>query len=406
MGTLINNSESRSRAARVTGAARGGDPPRFHVTLVPLVTFASLALAAAPAQAGKVTWAPYGVTKDGKQVSQLTLTNDFGMEVRVINYGAIVTDIIVLDAKGKRENVALGFSSLADYEEKNGNYAFGAIMGRYAGRIANARFSIDGKEVRLTSNDGPNALHGGPGSYETKVWTARPFVNKGLVGAIFAYSSPAGEQGFPGKLDVRVIYSLNAKSELRIDYEATSDAPTPINFTNHSYFNLAGAGSGTVRNHLLQIDSPRIAESNQGGIPTGKFLDVKGTPFDFRTPTAIGAVLDRTHPQLDGRRGINHSWALSNRGKLARAARLTDPASGRVMEVLTTEPSLHAYTANWFPGTDKGAQGTLYKQHDAIALEAQHFADSPNRPEFPSTILRPGQTYRSITIYRFSATRR
>jgi aldose 1-epimerase len=363
---------------------------------------AALLIAAAPAPDGNVTWSPYGVTKDGRQVSQLVLTNENGMEVRLINYGAIVTDVIVPDAAGKRENVALGFSSLTDYEAKNGNYAFGAIMGRYAGRIANARFAIDGREVRLTPNDGPNALHGGPGSFETKVWTARPFVNRGMVGAILDYSSPAGEQGFPGKLDIRVIYSLTSHNELRIDYEATTDAPTALNLTNHSYFNLAGAGSGTVRDHLLQIESGRLVESNPAGIPTGHFLDVKGTPFDFRTPAPIGPRLARKHPQLDGRRGLNHSWALANRGRLARAARLEDPRSGRVLEVLTTEPSIHAYTANWFPGTDLGAQGKLYRQHDAIALEAQHFADSPNRPEFPSTMLRPGETYRSTTIYRFS----
>ena len=361
-----------------------------------------LAAPAAPVETGQVRWAPYGRRKDGRQVSQLVLTNENGMEVRLINYGAIVTDIIVPDSSGKRENVALGFSTLADYESKNGNYAFGAVMGRYSGRIANARFSIDWKEVRLTANDGPNALHGGPGSFDTKVWVARPYVNRGLVGAILDYSSPAGEQGFPGKLDVRVIYTLTSDNELRIDYEATTDAPTAINFTNHSYFNLAGAGSGTVRSHLLQIDSDRIAETDQGGIPTGKFLDVKGTPFDVRTASLIDAMLERKHPQLEGRRGLNHSWALANGGELALAARLADPRSGRTLEVLTTEPSLHAYTANWFPGTDKGAQGVIYRQHDAIALETQHFADSPNRPEFPTTILRPGETYRSTTIYRFS----
>ena len=355
--------------------------------------------------AASVAQAPYGVTKDGRQVTRAILDNGRGMSVRLIGYGAIVTDIIIPDARGKRQNVALGFSNLADYEAKNGNYAFGAIVGRYAGRIANARFAIDGREVRLKANDGPNALHGGPGAFDTKLWSVAPFRHGKDVGAVLSYSSAAGEQGFPGRLDVKVTYTLTRSNALRIDYEARTDAPTVLNLTNHSYFNLSGAGSGTVRDHLLRIDSDRILETNGAGIPTGGYVAVADTPFDFRRAAPIGAALDRTHPQLDGRRGFNHSWVLRNRGRLAAVARLSDPASGRNMEVLTTEPSLHAYTANWFPGTDKGGQGTIYRPHDAIALETQHFPDSPNRPAFPSTLLRPGEVFRSTTIYRFGVAR-
>jgi aldose 1-epimerase len=346
------------------------------------------------------------VTKDGKNITQMTLSNDRGMVVKLINYGAVITDVIVPDARGAKANVVLGFPSLADYEAKNANYGFGAAIGRYAGRIANARFVLDGKEVRLAANSGPNTLHGGPGGLDTKVWTIRPYVNEGKNGAILNYSSPAGEQGFPGKLDVQIIYTLTDDNQLRIDYEATTAAPTALNLTNHSYFNLAGAGSGTVRDHRLQIAAGRFIEIRPDGIPTGRFPAVDGTPFDFRRPAPIGATMDKPHPQMEGQRGYNHGWLLDDRKGLALAARLSDPKSGRSMEVLTTEPSLHVYAGGWFGGADKGAQGTPYRPHDGIALQTEHLPDSPNRPDFPSTILRPGETYRSTTIFRFSTTRR
>jgi aldose 1-epimerase len=367
---------------------------------------AAALIAAMPAAAADVMLAPYGKTRDGREVTQVTLRNDRGMEVRLITYGAIVTDVVVPDARGRKANVALGFGSLAEYEAKNGNYGFGAIIGRYAGRIGNARFTLEGKEVRLTANDGANALHGGPGGFDAKVWDVRPVRGKAGVGAVLHYASPAGEQGFPGRLDVTVTYTLTPDNALRLDYRATTDAPTALNLTNHSYFNLAGAGSGTVRGHLLTIPADRILETDQAGIPSGRFVPVAGTPFDFRAPAPIAPMLDRAHPQLEGRRGLNHSWVLGNGKRLVRAARLLDPGSGRRLDVLTTEPSLHAYTANWFPGTDKGAQGKIYRQHDALALETQHYPDAPNHPDFPSTILRPGETYRATTIFRFSAGKR
>ncbi|MDB5692424.1 MAG: galactose mutarotase [Alphaproteobacteria bacterium] len=364
----------------------------------------ALALVAAPAWSASVTRAPYGTTKAGEPVEQVTLTNDRGMSVKVIAYGAIVTDIVVPDARGRKANVALGFGSLADYEAKNGDYAFGAVMGRYAGRIARARFALDGREIKLIPNDGPNALHGGPGGLFTKVWRIMPFRDGRTVGATLSYISPDGEQGFPGRLDIKVTYSLEPDNALRIDYEARSDKPTILNLTNHSYFNLAGAGSGTVRGHRLQIFTDRLMESDSGGIPTGGFIPVAGTPFDFRQPRTIESMIDRPHPQMEGRRGFNHSWVLPMEGRLQLAARLADPGSGRQLDVLTTEPSLTVYTGNWFSGRDAGAQGAIYRPHDGVALEAQHLSDSPNRPEFPTTLLKPGQVFHSTTIYRFSVT--
>ncbi len=361
-------------------------------------------LAAGSLEAATVAVRPYGRLSDGRAVDQVTLENDRGMTVKLIGYGAIITDVVVPDANGKRANLALGFASLADYEARNSD-AFGAVIGRYAGRIANARFTLDGREVRLQANDGPNALHGGPGGFDKKLWQVSPFESRGNVGAVLRYSSLHGEQGFPGTLGVKITYTLLPSNALRIDYEATTDRPTVLNLTNHSYFNLGGAGWGSVRGHLLQIDSRRILETDDRGIPTGGRLAVAGTPFDFRRPASIASKIDVPHPQMRGRRGFNHSWLLNNGGKLSRAALVMDPASGRRLEVLTTEPSLHAYTGNWFSGEVRGAQGTLYRPHEGLALETQHLPDAPNRPAFPTTVLRPGETFRSTTIYRFSSVR-
>ncbi|TFI58964.1 galactose mutarotase [Sphingomonas parva] len=364
------------------------------------------AAVASPAVAASVTIAPYGTLKDGREIVQATLRNDHGMEVRVISYGAIITDIVVPDRQGRRANVVPGFGSLAEYEAKNGNYGFGAAIGRYAGRIAGARFSIDGHPVRLVANDGPNTLHGGPGGFDTRVWALRPVRKRQEVGAELRYTSPPGEQGFPGRLDVTITYTLTPWNDLRIDYRATTDAPTALNLTNHSYFNLAGAGSGSAREHLLWVAARRLVETRRDGIPTGRLVRVEGTPFDFRKPATIGWRMDEPHAQLEGRGGFNHSWALDKGIGPGLAARLEDPGSGRRLLVETTEPALHIYAANWFSGRDAGAQGTPYRRHEGIALETQHSPDSPNRPEFPSTVLRPGQTWLSRTVFRFSAPRR
>ncbi|MFL6734496.1 MAG: aldose epimerase family protein [Sphingomicrobium sp.] len=366
---------------------------------------ASLALlASAPAWAGSVEQVPYGALKDGTPITQTILKNENGMEVRFISYGATITDIIVPDRNGKMANVALGFGNIADWEAKNKNYGMGAIMGRYSGRIAGARFTIDGKEYPLAQNDGKNTLHGGPGGFDSRVWTVTPFKIGGAVGAILALTSPAGSQGFPANLGVHVIYSLRNDNSLEIDYDARSDAPTVINFTNHTYFNLAGAGSGSVLGQQLQIFADKRVETDAGGIPSGNYVPVAGTPFDFRNATTIGAHMRNA---AVGDRGWNHTWWLNNqRGDFAKlAGRLSDPASGRVMDIVTTEPSLVAYAAGYFSGEDKGAQGVLYKRHDGIALETQHLSNAPNNASLPSTLLLPGEAFKSTTIYRFGVTK-
>ncbi|MFN3945832.1 MAG: aldose epimerase family protein [Allosphingosinicella sp.] len=365
--------------------------------------FVALALGVATPAASQplpVEARAYGVTAEGEAVREFSLRNARGMVVRFLNYGGIITAIEVPDRDGRVENVALGFADLDDYAHRNGDY-FGALVGRYAGRIADARFTLDGREYRLSANDGPHALHGGSAGFEKRLWEVRPFEQDGAAGAVLRYVSPAGEQGFPGELEVEVTYTLLPSNELRIDFEARTDAPTVLNLTSHGYFNLAGAGSGTVLDHLLEIAADSYAETNEGGIPTGRFNPVAGTPFDFTSARPTRAQQSADHPQMEGRRGFNHSWILGGDGGLAQAATLSDPASGRRLDVLTTEPSIHIYTGGWLGNGGVGAQGRVYGPHEGIALETQHLPDSPNQPDFPSTVLRPGETFRSTTIFRF-----
>jgi aldose 1-epimerase len=363
-------------------------------------TVAAALIAASPSFAATAVQVPYGSLKDGARVTQTILRNDNGMEVRFINYGAALTDIIVPDRNGKMANVNLAFGNIADWESKNKNYGLGAVMGRYAGRIAGARFNIDGKEYRLKANNGPNALHGGGDGFDNRVWRTEPFTHRGLAGAVLTYSSPSGEQGFPGKLDVRITYTLTNDNGLQIDYDARTDAATVLNLTNHAYFNLAGAGSGSVLNHQLQIFADRYVEFTVASIPTGAYKPVTGSPFDFQTPTTIAGQMKH---RLVGERGYNHSWILPDqRGDVAKfAARLSDSSSGRVMDVLTTEPALQIYAAGYFSGRDESASGSPLRPHDGLAIGAQHISNAPNDPRLPSTLLRPGEVYRSTTIYRF-----
>lgn len=360
-----------------------------------------LLLGSGEASAAAVSVAPYGTMSTGERVVQATLTNDRGMTVKIISVGAVITDVVVPDRRGHRDNVVLGFGNLGDYEEKNADYEFGAVVGRYAGRIAGGRFSLRGKTYTLAANDGRNTLHGGPGGFSRKVWRVTPFRRGRAVGALLHLDSPESSQGFPGALGVDVRYTLQPDNSLRIDYQATTDRPTVINLTNHSYFNLAGAGSGTALNHRLQIVADRFVETDQGGIPTGRFPEVAGTPFDFRQPTRIGDMINRPHPQMAEQRGFNHAWLMPTDGRLGVAARVSEPTTGRTLEVLTREPSVTLYTANYFSGRDIGAQGTAYFPHYALALETMHLAESPNRPAFPTTEITPGHPYRSTTIFRF-----
>lgn len=326
-----------------------------------------------------------------------TLTNANGMEVKIISYGGIITSIRVPDRSGTLANVVLGFDNPDDYVARNPY--FGTITGRYANRIAGAKFTLNGTEYRLEANDGPNTLHGGVKGFDKQQWTGKEIKN----GVELSYVSPDGEGGFPGTLTATVTYTLTDANELRIDYKATTDKPTVVNLTNHSYFNLAGNGAGSIENHVLMINADRYTPVNETLIPTGELATVEGTPFDFRTPKRIGEEIRSAHPQMVLARGYDHNFVLnrSDDTSLALAARVQDPSSGRVMEVYTREPAIQLYTANFIDGTLVGSSGGTYRQGDALCLETQHYPDSPNQPDFPSTLLNPDEHYQTTTVFKF-----
>ncbi len=341
----------------------------------------------------------YGITADGAAVDEYTLTNASKIEVKIITYGGIMTSLRVPDRHGQMDNVVLGFDTLAAYEA--GNPYFGALIGRYGNRIANARFTLNGKTYTLAANNGPNALHGGLKGFDKRVWAAKPAPS----GVELSYLSRDGEEGYPGNLTTKVVYTLTDQNELRIDYTATTDQPTVVNLTNHTYFNLAGNGSGTIEQHIIQISADRYTPVDQNLIPTGELASVEGTPFDFRLPKQIKAAIRSGASQVALGRGVDHNFVLNRTDSqsLVFAARVYDPDSGRTMEVFTTEPGVQFYTANFLDGTKVGSSGGLYRQGDGLCLETQHFPNSPNQPGFPSTVLNPGATYRSTTVFKFSA---
>lgn len=341
---------------------------------------------------------PFGTLPDGSAMDRYRLTGEGGIEVEIIPLGGIVTTLRAPDRDGNLANVVLGLPRLEDYTVPS-RY-FGAIIGRYANRIARGRFELDGAEVQLTANNGPNALHGGPGGFNQRLWRVDSAGDGRLV---LAYRSPDGEEGYPGTLDVTVTYSLTPDNGLRIDYRAQTDRATVINLTNHSFFNLAGEGSGTIEGHDLMLNASHYTPVDQTSIPTGEIAPVAGTPFDFTKPARIGARLRDGHSQLVTTRGYDHNFVIDGLGgdEPVLAARVVDPVSGRIMEVLTTEPGVQVYTGNYLDGTLVGTGGGTYRQGDALCLETQHFPDSPNRPEFPSTRLDPGEVFRSTTVYRF-----
>jgi len=321
------------------------------------------------------------------------------MIVRLLPFGATVTQIEVPDRRGRSGNVLLGFATPAEFRAKNGTVSFGATIGRYAGRIANARFTLDGEIVRLVADSGPHALHGGgPAKFDTQEWTVAARDARSVT---FALDSPDGFQGFPGRLTVQVRYRLIGGNALRIDYQARTTRPTALNLTNHAYFNLAGEGSGSVRHQRLRLAAARYVETDATGIPTGRLPSVAGTSLDLRRPSPLGQGID-DHSPLIGPRGYNHAWPFDKApGVLAPVAWLTDPASGRTLTVETTEPSIQVYSGGYIAGTDRGPSGRIMHAFDGVALETQHLPDSVNHPSFPTTVLRPGEVFRSTTIWRF-----
>jgi aldose 1-epimerase len=348
----------------------------------------------------------FGRTKAGEEVLLYRLTNSHGMEVAISPLGATVVSISVPDRNGVAADVVLGFDSLEGYL---GSYPyFGATVGRYGNRIAKGRFRLDGKEYVLATNNGANHLHGGGVGFDKRLWTAHEVSSKAGPGVELHYTSADGEEGYPGKLEASVTYTLTESNELRIEYHATTDKPTIVNLTNHSYFNLAGqgnpAGKGDVLGHVVQIKAARFTPIDAGFIPTGEIRSVKGTAFDFTTPHTIGERIGAKDEQLTNGKGYDHNWLLDGpAGKLRVVARVSEPTSGRVMEVLTTEPGLQFYSGNFLDGTNVGKGNTIYAVRSGFCMETQHYPDSPNEARWPSTTLRPGHVYRSTTVYRFSA---
>jgi len=349
---------------------------------------------------GPIAKREFGQMPDGTPVLEYTLRNAGEMSVAFINYGGIITSIRVPDRDGTLDNVVLGLPTMEAYVARNPH--FGAITGRYANRIANARFMLDGREYTLAANNGPNALHGGKKAFDKQVWHVKQLPGGDRVGIELAHLSPDGDEGYPGNLDVKVTYTLNDENEFRIDYRATTDKATVVNLTSHSYFNLAGDGSGTVLDHTLTINADRYTPVDATSIPTG-IASVGGTPFDFRQPTRIGDRIRDGDRQLVYGRGYDHNWVLNrpNDGSLALAAHLEDAKTGRIMEIETTEPGMQCYTGNFLDGTLVGSAGKMYRQGDGLCLETQHFPDSPNHPDFPSTVLRSGEVYQTSTVHRF-----
>jgi aldose 1-epimerase len=348
---------------------------------------------------------PYGVLPDGTAVDRFTLRNTNGTTAEIISYGAILMSLSVPDRAGGFANVVLGYGSLADYLADDASY--GATIGRYANRIAGGQFAIDGTVYRLLLNNGPNSIHGGLEGFSKKVWRAEGVVEADGPAVALRYISADGEEGYPGRLDVEVLYTLTAADGLRIDYTASTDKPTVLNLTNHSYFNLAGEGTGDVLNHELMIAADGFTPADATSIPTGEIRPVDGTPFDFRVPHSVGGRIRERDEQLLLGRGYDHNFVLrpNPSGEARLAARLREPRSGRIMEVLTSEPGVQLYTGNFLNGRHRGVGGRAYRQSDGLCLETQHFPNSPNQPEFPTTVLRPGDTFRSRTDYRFSVDR-
>lgn len=344
----------------------------------------------------------FGRLPDGREVQRYTLKNASGMTVQIINYGAAITSILTPDRSGQFDDVVLGYDSLQGYVD--GTTYFGAIVGRYGNRIAKGHFQLDGKEYQLATNDGDNHLHGGKTGFNKVLWETKSFDDRAPEPSLqLQYVSPDGEEGYPGALTLKVTYTLTAGNELRIQYEGATDKPTVLNPTSHSYFNLSGSLHNTILGHLLMIEAEEFTPVDKGLIPTGRLEAVAGTPMDFRTATIIGARINDPYEQLAFGKGYDHNWVLkSPAGSVRKAVDLFEPISGRAMEVFTDQPGVQFYTGNFLDGKSVGKNNVWYQQRTGLCLETQAFPDSPNKPQFPSTTLRPGQVYRQTTLYKFS----
>ena len=366
-----------------------------------LLTLAALSIGASAAAPKGITSQPFGKTADGAPVEIYTLRNASGMEARITTYGGAVVSLKVPDRAGKLADVVLGYDKLENYIATSPY--FGALVGRYANRIADGKFTVDGQEYQLALNSGPNSLHGGLKGFDKKVWTAKPAATNDGPSLQLTYVSKDGEEEFPGTLSVTAVYTLTGKNELRLDFTATTDKPTIVNLTNHSYFNLAGQGEGDILGHEVTINADKFVVVNAMRIPTGELRSVGGTPLDFRKQTVIGARINDDDEQVKFAKGYDHCWVINKKpGELALMARVVEPKSGRVLEVLSTEPGLQFYTGNGIKDSDAGKGGKSYHARYAFCMEPGHFPDSPNHADFPSVVLRPGETYSNTIIYRFS----
>ncbi|MBI4877014.1 MAG: galactose mutarotase [Acidobacteria bacterium] len=378
---------------------------RFRGIVLTGVSLALLVSCAPKKETGGITRVkkqPFGKTAAGEAVDLYTLTNRSGVEAAITSYGGIVVSLKTPDRAGALADIVLGFDSLDGYLK--GHPFFGALVGRYGNRIAKGRFQLNGVEYKLAVNNGENHLHGGLAGFDKAVWKVRDVSTPEAASLELTYVSKDGEEGYPGNLSVAVTYTLTDANELRIDYSAATDKDTVLNLTNHSYFNLAGQGEGDILGHEVTLNADRFLPVDAGLIPTGELKSVQGTPFDFTQPTAVGARVNQPDEQLKRGNGYDHCWVLNNAGgTLALAARVFEPKSGRVMEVLTTEPAIQFYIGNFLDGKLTGKGGKVYKFRYGLCLETQHYPDSPNQPAFPSVVLKPGGKYQSTTVYRFSA---
>jgi aldose 1-epimerase len=390
----------------MTFAPRRAAAPAILASALLALGCATAAPPASATRTPRVTSARFGVAPDGKPVDVYTLENARGIRVRILTYGGIIQTLETRDRAGKLDDVVLGFDDLQGYV-KSSPY-FGAIVGRYGNRIARGRFTLEGKTYTLAINNAPNHLHGGVKGFDKVVWDAESFRSDTAAGLVLTHVSPDGDEGYPGTLRARVTYTLTDGDALVIDSEATTDKTTVVNLTNHTYWNLAGDGTRDILGHVLSLPANAIVPVDSTLIPTGQLMPVAGTPFDFRTPTPVGARIDDPHVQIRYGRGYDHTFVLDREAGAppSLAARVSEPTTGRRLDIYTTEPGVQVYSGNFLDGTVTGKRGRVYGRRFGLALETHHFPDSPNQPSFPSVVLRPGETYRTRTVFRFGTSNR